>query len=208
MSFDKSAYYKTWKLKNKERLRDKQIEYRRKHYLKHKEAVLRKNKLWKKANPDKKYIEDKEKVKLRHRIWSRKNKERLYTKSKVWVLANPQIRKKSANTYAKKNYIKSSRTKQEHQCAHHVFLRSPRGIVYEVNNICEFVRQNGVLFNEEDTIWRTGNYKESYCNASRGLPTICPYTSYTRKVKKFVRGQWKGWTYISELEKFEHAKNL
>ena len=81
----------------------------------------------------------------------------------------------------------------------HGLIRSPRGLIYEFNNLAQFVRDNEKLFMPEDVVWikpknkigtTLGNLK---CRALSGL--------YSLINPRTTKGSWKGWTVVSLHER-------
>ncbi|MHC1762890.1 MAG: hypothetical protein AB9869_01100 [Verrucomicrobiia bacterium] len=81
-------------------------------------------------------------------------------------------------------------------------LRSPKGEVFVFKNLRQFVRENPHMFDPIDTEWRTvpglplGSI-ERICNAITALSRLNPN-------RKEVRGVWKGWTWVSIIERREN----
>jgi hypothetical protein len=75
-------------------------------------------------------------------------------------------------------------------------FRSPTNVVWHVSNINYFVRAHKYLFDESDATWITSG-RSPYCRAADGLRSLCARTS--------PRGSWKGWTLVSDVERFKNA---
>jgi len=85
----------------------------------------------------------------------------------------------------------------KNRMAKEFILRTPRGEVYALKNLREFVRTHEHLFEETDTIWRPGARSKLtgeratakgrvWCRASSGLGGVTAGRS----------GTWKGWTLV------------
>lgn len=68
-------------------------------------------------------------------------------------------------------------------------LRSPENIEHHFINLCEFIRCNQNLFNEEDI----------HHKALKGIGMLRPTN------RKKILGSWKGWTWISYSETFTNG---
>jgi hypothetical protein len=78
---------------------------------------------------------------------------------------------------------------------------SPDGVDYECDNICDFVRNNRHLFDEDDIKYKSNNRggTESWCRAQVGLVSLSSGNAST----------WKGWTIRSKNGyEFGSATNL
>ena len=77
----------------------------------------------------------------------------------------------------------------------HLLLKDPDGVIHELTNISQFVRDNPHLFNKDDLVPKPNNPSKpesasTYCRAENGLRSIscCGPTT---------KGQWKGWTLVA-----------
>jgi len=77
-------------------------------------------------------------------------------------------------------------------------FRSPTNVVWHVSNINYFVRTHKHLFDKSDVMWKNSGHSLR-CRASAGLGSLC------RRTKTL--GSWKGWTLVSDVERFKNAGN-
>ena len=100
--------------------------------------------------------------------------------------------------------VKSPRCQKDQKNANAVIwrIRDPLGRSYEFKNLCWFLRELSHLFDPDDLF---GEVCKS--RAYSGLAQIKPYGRGGRPVKR-PRGSWKGWTWVSSLEKCRDFKDL
>lgn len=80
----------------------------------------------------------------------------------------------------------------KHHAAAHFEVRSPKNVVWRVQNIKCFVRTHPELFDPEDVIWKRTPSGCVYCKATGGFGSL--------RSRKDPRGSWKGWTLVSDVE--------
>lgn len=84
-----------------------------------------------------------------------------------------------------------------HHSARVFRLRDPRGRTYVFKNLAWFIRENSHLFEAGDV-----SFDDTVrCRAYGGLKSICPRY-------KYVVGSWKGWTWFSQIERFNGGHDL
>jgi hypothetical protein len=110
----------------------------------------------------------------------------LETKEKIGLAHRGRVR--SLEVKEKMSVIRSSLGPQ-HQCASRRVFKSPTNVVWDVKNVCHFVRSHPELFPPSDTA-KTNKKRKNYNKAVGGLLSLCK-TSHRR------RGSWKGWVLVS-----------
>ncbi len=104
-------------------------------------------------------------------------------------------RTKALHTNRKRTSELSRQNSPNHVKAATFFVKSPRNITYLVMNICKFVSENETLFPAETVVW-TWVGKSRRCRATMGLSQI----------NRGIRGSWKGWMRIGNLEGKENIE--